>query len=236
MKSVRVVVAVATACLMITASASASWGRKAIGGGACSAGEGHHCYAVAEWFMPHGNEKIEGLSTNVITTAMNVPYWQNGDFVDNEQWANFPNGRWVEDGQTAGNGYDAISLHWFYAYKNCAAANCYWENLAPWADRQGWVPNSYTVSSIGGGTWCFKIGSVQTECDGGFDTYTKDVEAGAEFADEAEPANSGKQETGVQWIEGAWHHWAAAAWFHEAAGTCVSGWQNIAGYINYGTC
>ncbi len=235
MKSARVLIAAVMLCLMFTASASASWGKKQ-SGGACSAGENHHCYATAAWFMSHGNEKIEGLSTNEITTAMSVPYWQNGDFVTNEQWANFPGDRWVEDGQTAGHGYDAISLHWFYAYKNCAAASCYWENLAPWSDREGWVPNAYTVNSIGGGSWCFKIGAVQTECDGGFETYTKDVEAGAEFADEAEPTNAGKQETGVQWIEGTWHHWAAAEWVHEAAGTCVSGWQNIAGYINYGTC
>src|SRR4051794_4409739 len=107
MKSTRVLTVVAVLCLMFTASAAASWGKKA-SGGACSYGESHHCYAVAEWFMPKSNEKIEGLSTNVITTAMNVPYWQNGDFVTNEQWASFPGSRWVEDGQTAGNGYDAI--------------------------------------------------------------------------------------------------------------------------------
>lgn len=81
----------------------ASWG------GGCS--QVHHCYAIATWLMGAG-EKVEGTQDNQDTTEMNVPGWQNGDFVDNEGWTVFePSGYWVEAGNTSGEYYDCCSLH-----------------------------------------------------------------------------------------------------------------------------
>jgi hypothetical protein len=86
--------------LLLPTSAGATWGNK------CSLGNGHHCYAVAQWEMTGsgngGGEEVKGLSSEFYTTAMLVPQWENGDFVTNEQWMSGYYGRWVEDGQVAG--------------------------------------------------------------------------------------------------------------------------------------
>ena len=65
--------------LLLPASAMATWGNK------CSLGNAQHCYSIASYEMTGtgkgGGEEVKGLSSEIATTAMNVPQWENGDFV-----------------------------------------------------------------------------------------------------------------------------------------------------------
>ncbi len=233
--------------LLLPASASATWGNK------CSLGNVHHCYAVAEWPMTGsgngGGEEVKGISSEFYTTAMLVPEWQQGDFVTNEQWMIGYNGRWVEDGQIAGYNspteegrevnYD--SLHWFYAYENTGNGSVP-VYVAPWT-YNGYEWRSYTLWDPGNnGTWCERIGEPQVACQSGFRKYATVAELGMEAADEQQPENGGKSRTGGQWLDGSWHHWLKAnnetVDFNgdsEAGYVCVTPFEAIPGYINFGT-
>ncbi len=56
-----------------------------------------------------------------------------------------------------------------------------------------------------------------------------------EATGEVEPVNAGKDQTGVQHTDGNWYHWNEA-WWRQETNTCVSGYEYIAAYINFGTC
>jgi hypothetical protein len=233
--------------LLVPASASAAWGND------CQQGDPNHCYALADYKMTGsgngGGEEVMGLSSEIATTAMNVPQWEYGAYVTNEQWmAHFQTNRWIEDGQQAGEPeateegreVNGQSLHWFYAFESSYG---YSEYVAPWT-YPGFTFESYTLSDPGSnGTWCEKIGEVQVACQGGFPKYATEVQVGMEAADEVRPSNSGKDHTGVQWTEGNWHHWAKARLrtfrpveHTEEGVVCASPYESIPGYINFGTC
>lgn len=182
---------------------AATWGNK------CSQGEGHHCYAVATWEMSKG-EKVEGTETEQYTTAIDVPGWASGDFVDNEEWAVFPPSfHWVEIGQSAGEYRNCCSLHWFYAYENSSGYHeaSSWE-VAP----SSW--NAYFMRSVGGGVWCFDVGpngEEQIACVGGFPTYSEWLEDGAEIAANAQPTNAGSVVANATFTDGTVHTWNFAS-------------------------
>jgi hypothetical protein len=242
---------VAAFALAVPSLASAGWGN------GCSLGNGHHCYAIANWEMTGtgegGGEEVKGLSSEIQTTAMEVPeVKENGPFVTNEQWADLPSGtseRWIEDGQIAG--YDlwteegreinGKSLHWFYA----SELGGFLLYIAPWT-KEGFTWVSYTLSDpANNGRWCAKIetSEISESCRSGFKKYATAVQVGEEAATEAKPENAGKDRTGVQHLDGNWYHWNGAAWEttdytgtkSESAYMCVKGYEAIAGYINWGT-
>jgi hypothetical protein len=237
------------ACLVVPTSANATWANN------CSQ-YGPHCYALADWKMKGsgsgGGEEVKGLSSEINTTAMSVPLWEGKAFVDDEQWmAQYQTNKWVEDGQMAGGNYqteegrevNGQSLHWFYAFNT---GNIYSEYEAPWT-YPGWTWISYTLSDPGSnGSWCEKIGTVQVACQGGFSKYGTEVQVGMEAADEVRPENSGKDRTGVQHLDGNWAYWNKAEWWmwnaagstkdEQGYGICTTGFENIAGYVNWGTC
>jgi hypothetical protein len=218
--------ALAMLALALPASASATWG------GHCTTAE--HCYGVAEWEMTGKGEEVKGLSSVIYTSGMYVPN-VGSSFVDNEQWASFPQRKnyWVEDGQEAGL-ENCCSLHPFYAYDNKSG---YHETDFPWT-VEGYTWNSYTLEDPeNNGTWCARYGPSETwGCMSGFPKYAKRVEVGAELADESKPENSGKDQTGVLHLNGLWEHWNAAYWVSTDSEECVGGFEDIAGYINWWTC
>jgi hypothetical protein len=200
----------------------------------------NHCYALAEWAM-HGGEMVEGTQSSQRTTNMNVPGWEKGYFVDNEEWANFTGTeRWVEIGQQAGEFKGCCGLWWFYAmsfgpheyaafvgppYVSEVAANAW---------------NNYGLHSIGSGDWCFMIGAqweTSVACYGGFDTYSKDLQDGAEVATETKPVNAGSVNVNAQWTDGTYHVWNFAENKKTTAGLCATDWASPSkGDVNYGTC
>jgi hypothetical protein len=201
-----------------------------------------------------GGEEVKALSSQILTTVMNVPFWEEGAFVDDEQWMVDEHNigksnsyvHWIEDGQTAGNNYyteegrevNDDSLHWFYAYEN----GHYVEYVAPWT-FPGWTWISYTLSDpSNNGSWCEKIEETQVACQSGFSKYANAVEVGMEAADQAQPENSGKDQTVVQHVNGDWYYWNEAKWStvgpgdeSEAGAMCVTGYEDIAGYVNFAT-
>jgi hypothetical protein len=241
MRNAGMTIAIVLALIVIApGTALATWGTK------CSRGNGHHCYAVANWQMS-GGEEVQGLDGNIDTTNMDVAEAASGAVVNDEQWAIFePKGWWVEDGQQAGGdggGVSCCQLRWFTAYDN---ASGYTANESPWEQPPN-TPNSYTLEDAyawGGpaGEWCFSINNGSAGCAGGFPVYSNRVETGMEAASEQEPVNSGRVETGVMWTNGAWHHWNRASLEdiqqngNPSTHVCTSQWQSYAGDINFGTC
>ena len=55
---------------VLAPTASATWGNH------CSAGNGHHCYGIAEWSMTGsgngGGEEVKGISGEIATDVMSV--------------------------------------------------------------------------------------------------------------------------------------------------------------------
>src|ERR1700689_2162402 len=159
--------------------ASATWGKK------CSAGETHHCYALSIWEMTGsgngGGEEVMGESSEFYTVSMLVPYWEDHDFVTNEQWMSNPAGGWAEDGQLAGYNYyteeghevNDDSLHPFYAFDLHGV-------FTVWVDPEtveGYEWRSYTEEDPErNGTWCARFESTIVECKAGFDKYSNEVE------------------------------------------------------------
>jgi hypothetical protein len=64
---------------------------------ACEA-YGAHCYALAQWNVPEG--LVGGVNTDIYTAAAEVPGAPNR--MQNETWADFSYGGWVEAGDTIG--------------------------------------------------------------------------------------------------------------------------------------
>jgi hypothetical protein len=213
---------------------SASWGKKYDNGERCSQGNGHHCYAIAEWEMT-GVEKVEGTLAYQYTTTMNVPGWATGDFVDNEEWAAFlPSGYWIEVGQTAGEYMDCCSLHPFYAWMNGSGYSQY---IAPWT----WPASENNLYQLSGqshdGHWCAYFASTQALCVGGFPAWSNDLQVGLEIAANTKPANAGHESTNAWW-ESKTHNWLKE-YAYADGGTCLSRYPYpypALGNIYFGTC
>jgi hypothetical protein len=215
-----------------------TWGSK------CSMGDGHHCYALAVWEMK-GSEQVAGTEALQYTEEADVPTWGEGGFVTNEEWSGFYNGGstqyWTEMGQAAGEYYNCCTIRWFWAYQNHSG----YHEAQP-SERFAIGRNEYSAYyqlAAGGGTWCFDIGpnaEVQVKCVGGFETYSKDLENGAEFAANNAPTN---------WGHGLVNWWKEHEWYRATQllanetgvvsynGMCVSTYAPVPapGNINYGS-
>jgi hypothetical protein len=232
--------------ILLPSSALATWGTE------CRDEAKHHCYATAKWAMSgkgegKGEEEVEGLESYIDTESMDVGEWAKGAFVTNEQWAGFPYGGWVEDGQEAGDGEggaNCCTLRWFTAYVNKSGK--YEANESPWEESGGKL-NRYNLQSAistGGAEnkWCFAIGEGSAGCVEGVATYSTNVTVGMEAASNTEPTNSGKDETLVMHLNKKWYDWNTATlkedqWDGEpSTHVCASGWKSIAGDIDFGTC
>ncbi len=121
MSRCRLILGCIVATLLLPASASASWGSH------CT-NHVPHCYAITYWDMPEASEQVEGLSSKLYTTSMNVSDWNASgeNFVTNEEWATFPSDHnyWVEAGQIAGGVTESNNImHWFYAWDNSSGSS-----------------------------------------------------------------------------------------------------------------
>ncbi len=229
-----------------TATIARHRAHKATWGGKCSPGEGHHCYAMAEWTMVNSTEKIRGAEADINTWAMEVfDYNWGGPFVDNEMWEGFPgthspvNGKeyWLELGQWAGNGRGCCSLFWFTAWNR---AGGYEANEPPWA-----MPFNnfarYRADSQLNGWWCFTIEGAGASCYQGFPHYAKTVEVGIEAATNVKPSNGMQDQTNVVWTDGSTHPWNTGKWYRDP-GFCIQGFSRenppryYYGNAQMGTC
>jgi hypothetical protein len=223
---------------------SATWGNK------CRTGSNQHCYALAKWTM-NSKEYIFGSETLQNTSQMDVPRWQEGDFVDDEEWLSFFNSPvgnpyWTEMGQEGGDYHNCCSLYSFFAYQNHSGYHAVFGPEKPLS-----APNWYTMRSAGGGTWCFYIGWAQEYkqgCVEGFESVSKEVEDGVEVDDEEQPVNAGYVQ--ATWIaeHGEFYNWDSAhnGLWNEAGevsynGLCIAPYTpwNFPGnvyYGNYGSC
>jgi hypothetical protein len=238
---------IVASALALPATATATWGNK------CSLGNNQHCYAIASWLMSGtgngGGEEVKGMGAEIATTGMNVPQWENGDFVTNEEWMSEPRGWWEEDGQIAGYNLwteegrevNCCSLHWFYA----SDLNGFLVYVAPWT-YPGWTYINYHINDPGNdGRWCSTIGSVEVgeSCRSGFTKYATAIELGMEAADEQQPQNAGlDNSTAAQWRDGSWHNWSRAtvetvhySGANESAYVCAKNWNPAPGFIKWGT-
>jgi hypothetical protein len=218
---------------VVPTSASASWGWSWEKGEHCSQGNNHHCYALSEWIMK-GSEQVEGSLAYQWTESMNVPGWESGAFIDNEEWVSFQStGYWVEVGQTAGEDMDCCSLHSFYAWDN---ASGYSQYVAPWTVGA----NEWKLYQVSGqnhnGTWCLYFGSTQVRCPTGFSDYSDELQVGAEYATETEPSNTGHEETNGWWGDKEYNWLKEHAYADE--GTCLEryGSPPELGNIAFWTC
>jgi hypothetical protein len=235
--------------MLFAPAASAEWGNS------CSVGgkEENHCYALSSWEMSgNGNgsgEEVMGVSSEIYTVSMLVPYWESGDFITNEQWMINRNGGWAEDGQIAGadepseEGHEVNddSLHPFWAFDHPSSG------LWKWIDPQtvnGYEWRSYTEEDPGrNGTWCARFEQTIVECAAGFQKYSTLVTVGMEAGDVVQPENAGDDRTGAEFTGGGWYHWGKdrnetvhyGGSPSEASYICVRNWQAIPGYIEWGT-
>lgn len=213
---------------------AASWGN------GCGQAEGHHCYAIAEWYMPYTGGKVEGAIDIVNTTWMDVPGWAEGDFVDQEGWTDFPGTNyWVESGATSGDYMDCCSVHPFWAKKN---AEGYWQGVA---GPTLCCEVAYQEMSVGGGRWSFYWqGRYQEPTIGGLPIYSEWVQAGLEVAAYTKPSTSGAIDTAVWWTTGAEHNWSyeerqvVNSKQEPTSGLCIGrdGRHPALGNITIGTC
>jgi hypothetical protein len=213
--------------------------RTATWGNDCKVAEAYHCYAVAEWSMT-GNERVYGTESEQKTTEMNVPGWENGDFVDDEEWAAFPStGLWVEAGQEAGNYRNCCNLFWFFAWETSSGYSQFTGPPYTWeVTYNTW--NNYGMQWVGNGEWCIFVGPTWEQkiaCHGGFSADSTLLEDGMEAATEKKPTNKGVAVANATW-EGSTHTWNKARNVSTTTGLCVSQFTpvNFPGNINYSTC
>lgn len=236
---------------LLTPTASATWGNK------CSAGNGHHCYGIAEWSMSGsgngGGEELKGISGEIASDAMSVPLWEKGDFVTNEMWMDAPEseGGWAEDGQIAGYDYsteeghevNGYSLHPFYAYEPNNGAGAFEIYISPGTFAAGsW--ESYSEEDIyTNGVWCAGFPAGTAACKGGYPAFATDVQVGMEAADERQPENAGQDHIIRQNTTGTWETWPHATYESEdyngeseAGYVCAANYGHLApGYTQWGT-
>jgi hypothetical protein len=185
---------------------TATWGDK------CSAGNGHHCYALATWAMGSG-EEVLGSETIQDTSVMDVPNWEKGDFVTNEEWSIFKNGGsstyWTETGQIGGYGYNCCNIYAFKAWNNSNGFS--FEEIGEvWKAET----NYYLMHANGGGDWCWYVGpggEYNVGCKDGFEAYSHWLEDGTEIGDEAQPENRAYAETDYVALNGEARQWNFAS-------------------------
>lgn len=208
------------ACLLLLGlaltpvSAQASWGPEH-----CSAGEGHHCYALSYRNITSYGGVLASIDF-VDTLAASV---EAGGRVSNEQWISFPNTRseaeWIETGQVAGNPRGCCEEFPFYAEM---LRGVYHEHLGASTVTFNSYNHYVLFDPEANGRWiiywgCCEVGSY----GGGWPAYLTEQEGGIEAATDSRPAVSGRQEVAAS-DGGEWTPWSGAALFR-MGGICASG-------------
>ncbi len=194
---------------------------------ACSQEENQHCYSIIR-----SRHEFEGTWVDILTSADNVTGWNKGDFVQNETWASFSGGGWVEVGDTTGLvdwGHTQTPVY-FYAGEYPAGGQHYYEgafSTGPSIGQWFWVQEQ----DEGNGTWCVWINGGETQCVSGRPLFTSAVEAGLEAAVDYPVTNDG---TAFAWAmnkgTGAWSSWAPES-YEWTGNYCVYGvpWEPNSG-------
>jgi hypothetical protein len=210
--------------------AHAAWGQSYPTGQPCS--QGYHCYSYGEWYMPATGGRVQGTSAVVHSTAMIVPGWASGDFVNQEEWTVFPYkyGTWLESGTKAGAYMDCCSLHPFWEE---SVYESFTTGTAPWSFC---CEYKYDSIAVGNGDWYMYWDNAFLGGFGGLDTYSEQVQAGMEVAANTKPYASGEIDTAVEWTTGAWHSWSTETYRRADPGLCWSRARGIIGSMNVGTC
>jgi hypothetical protein len=203
-----------------------------------------HCWATAEWDMTKTGEEIEGAESFQTTTTMSVPGWEDGYFVDNEEWTILSKNeeKWEEVGQQGGEYKGCCSLWWFYAVNY--GPNEYYQYVdAPYVWEVGLKERHYyaTESVEHNGTWCVDTSGnglewLQDKCFSGFSVYSKKLEAGVEVATESKPGNAASVLVNGQHLNGYYYGWNEGYEQSTTPGLCVSYIGPTLGDIDYGTC
>ena len=173
----------------------------------CKSGSSNkHCYALL-----NSDQTYEGTWVDMLDSDAAV-YEHWGD-MQNETWAQFAAGEWVEDGATLGyvGGYGQtkhVSLPvWFYAGEYPAGEQNYYEFAYEYGPALG---NWYYMQEQdeGNGTWCAWLQGGEANCVAGRPLYTSNEQAGLEVATE-NPYNYGTAFAwGMNLGSGSWSGWA----------------------------
>jgi hypothetical protein len=199
-----------------------------------------------------GGEELKGISGEIASDAMSVPFWESGDVVTNEMWLNAPEseGGWAEDGQLAGENdsteegheVNGTSLHPFWAYNGNNGGKftiyVYPGTVAPGSWQSYSEEDIYT-----NGYWCAGLSFGTAECKGGYPAFATDVQVGMEAGDERQPENAGQDHIIRQNTTGTWETWPHAAYESEdsngeseAGYVCAANYGGLApGYTQWGT-
>lgn len=179
--------------------AAASWAF-----GKCGRGAERRCYAVTEWY-PSAAEEILNTGSHIETTEMYEPSPASEEnFVANEQWVGWGEGRYIEAGQKAG--YPRTSrtkIFPFYAITNEPKHE--YEEYVSHEEVKKETPNLFQFyvphesESTVGEDWCIKwFGEKYPSSTGGTERCyhhlfgpATELEAGVQAATAAEPLNKG---------------------------------------------
>jgi hypothetical protein len=216
--------------------------------GKCHASASTHCYGVADWYMKPSGERIIG--SHYLLDMLPESYATPGgeQFIDVEEWmAPGPDGEtqggWAESGIIKGYGEHQF---WFYAFKDGKGSLIKYDG-APYTaeltegewDRQGLI-------SRGNGEYCIVIGWEYQDvywCGYVGFIYSKDVEDGAEMADESIPLDKAGAVSNYEGLEGSYWNWNKAEYLtldesgeYVGAPVCAAHWPGKpAGDLNAGT-
>ena len=167
------------------------------------------CYAVDDWLMT-GHEAVAGSSIQINSFSANVPGWASGDFVANESWATFAEGkRWVASGQYAGGYWNEDSLHYFWAFQNEEGYNE--EEFAGGPEPNTW--NTYTMQYANKpDTWNIFINGTNVASATGLGTTSNNLQTGLVMTN-TNIKNSGETADARSYgVHGAWSNgWSGAA-------------------------
>ena len=166
-----------------------------------------HCYA----FM-YSTQTYEGTWVDMLDSDAAV--YENWGRMQNETWASFGSGEWVEDGATLGyvGGPNDPKKHvsspvWFYAGQYPAGVQNYYEFDYEYGPALG---NWYYMQEQdeGNGTWCAWLQGGEANCVAGRPEFTSSEEAGLEASTE-NPYNYGTAYAwGMNLGSGSWSGWA----------------------------
>jgi hypothetical protein len=220
---------------------TASWA-----GGKCNGENGYeHCYAIANWQMEKGSEKVIGSHFQVDLWEAYAP--TGGEqFVDEEEWVGASPedpGGWLEAGLISRAGVSG--LWWFWAWKNGGGPLNKFLGPGYTSEEPANAWDTLGFSSVGGDTWCVMIGPYsETEyycMDPGY-IYSKELEDGSEMATDSAPIVHGFAESNYTALNGEARNWNKAInetknWSDESVtGLCIhDNWRHLAGDIVDGT-
>lgn len=196
-----------TALATLLAVSATAFGTFASQAGACTTSD--HCYAFEVNY-----ETLEGTWVDILTTSDSVPGWNAGDRLQNEEWTLFPDGGWLEIGDTTGTigynsptGQDATSTPvYFYADAEPLSSGLTEYDLPDGPGLGNWF--YVQEGDLGNGVWCQSFNGVEVACLNGLPLYSTSQEAGLEVAANTPPVNNGTLYTwGEQLGTGAWLDW-----------------------------